>query len=64
MLSAFCAYMDDCRMRSYLETDKAENVRFYERFRFIVIAEAEVLRMPNWFMSRPPPQRKLASQNH
>jgi hypothetical protein len=31
MLAAFCAYMDDCRMRSYLETDKAENVRFYRK---------------------------------
>lgn len=54
MLAAFCQRMDDCRTLSYLETDKSENVRFYQKFGFTVIAEAEVLGVPNWFMSRPP----------
>lgn len=54
MLAAFCVYMDDCRMRSYLETDKAENVRFYERFGFVTTSEALVLGTPNWFMQRQP----------
>jgi ribosomal protein S18 acetylase RimI-like enzyme len=52
MLAEFCARMDDCGMLSYLETDKSENVRFYQKFGFTVIAEAEVLGVPNWFMSR------------
>src|SRR5215472_7745276 len=38
--------------QSYLETDKSENVRFYEKFGFTVIAEAEILGIPNWFMMR------------
>ena len=54
MLVDFCARMDDERALSYLETDKSENVRFYQRFGFTVIAEAEILGIPNWFMSRSP----------
>jgi len=46
--------MDTCRTLSYLETDKSENVRFYERFGFTVVAEVNVLGVRNWFMSRAP----------
>jgi hypothetical protein len=46
--------MDERRTMSYLETDKFENVRFYQKFGFTVITEAEVLGTPNWFMSRAP----------
>jgi len=38
----------------YLETDKRENVRFYERFGFEVIAREPVIGVPNWFMRREP----------
>ncbi len=38
----------------YLETDKAANVRLYRRFGFEVVACANVLGVPNWFMVRPP----------
>jgi ribosomal protein S18 acetylase RimI-like enzyme len=53
MLTAFCAHMDAYGAFSYLETDRPENVRFYEKFGFMVGAEATVLGVPNWFMSRP-----------
>ena len=53
MLAEFCARMDKCGSLSYLETDKSENVRFYQKFGFTVIAESEILGAPNWFMSRP-----------
>jgi|SRR5215468_4022185 len=52
MLSEFCARADRSGGLSYLETDKPENVRFYQKFGFTVIAEAEILHVPNWFMSR------------
>jgi ribosomal protein S18 acetylase RimI-like enzyme len=52
MLAASCARMDDCGMLLYLETDKSENVPFYQKFGFTVVAEADVLGVPNWFMSR------------
>ena len=54
MLSDFCSRMDARKAVSYLETDKSVNVRFYEKFGFKVLAEAEVLGLPNWFMSREP----------
>ena len=54
MLAQFCGRMDNCAAPSYLETDKIENVRFYQKFGFTVVAEATVLGVRNWFMSRPP----------
>jgi hypothetical protein len=41
-------------MLSYLETDKPENVRLYKRFGYHVTAEAEVLGVTSWFMTREP----------
>lgn len=37
----------------YLETDGLANVRLYRRFGFVVVDEAHVLGVPNWFMARP-----------
>jgi ribosomal protein S18 acetylase RimI-like enzyme len=52
LMQVFCARMDAARDDAYLETDKPENVRFYERFGFEVIGKQEVLGVPNWFMLR------------
>ncbi len=52
LMRVFCARMDTAGETAYLETDKPENVRFYERFGFGVVDEAEVLGTPNWFMLR------------
>jgi len=52
MMADSCARMDDCGALSYLETDKFDNVRFYRKFGFTVTAEAKILTVPNWFMSR------------
>jgi ribosomal protein S18 acetylase RimI-like enzyme len=49
-----CRRLDGAREVGYLETDKAENVGFYERFGFEVIGEEPVLGARNWFMRRPP----------
>lgn len=54
MMKRFCEKMDAERQLSYLETEKPENVRFYERFGFATVAEAEVLGARNWFMRREP----------
>ncbi len=54
MMERFCAMMDQEEELAYLETDKPENVRFYEKFSFQTTAEAEVLGSPNWFMRREP----------
>ena len=52
MLSAFCAVVDGSSAPAYLETDKHENVRLYQRFGFTVVESAQVLGVRNWFMSR------------
>jgi GNAT superfamily N-acetyltransferase len=53
LLRVFCQRMDALQAMAYLETDKRENVTFYERFGFEVRAEEPVLETLNWFMLRP-----------
>ncbi len=52
MMERFCAIVDEEGEMAYLETDKPENVHFYEKFGFVTLDEAEVLGVPNWFMRR------------
>jgi len=59
MMAAFCARMDQVHSVSYLETDKPENVGFYQKFGFRVIGDGNVLGVPNWFMSRRPISHQL-----
>jgi hypothetical protein len=53
LLTAFCVHMDSYGAVAYLETDRRANVPFYQKFGFTVVAEADVLGVTNWFMSRP-----------
>jgi hypothetical protein len=46
--------MDEQKALAYLETDKSQNVRFYEEFGFVTTSEAVVLGTPNWFLQRRP----------
>ncbi len=57
LMQVFCAQMDAAREDAYLETDKPENARFYERFGFKVVGEQEVLGVTNYFMLRRPEGR-------
>jgi len=57
MMERFCARMDSEGEVAYLETETPENVRFYQRFGFETVEEAEVLGNPNWFMRREPARR-------
>jgi GNAT superfamily N-acetyltransferase len=57
MLSVYCEELDVVGKPGYLETDKPENVRLYERFGFEIRDVAELLDVPNWFMWRAPARR-------
>lgn len=57
VLREYTRRLDDAGERSYLETEKPENVALYQRFGFEVVEEAEVLAVPNWFMWREPGAR-------
>ena len=52
LMQAFCDRVDRDRALAYLETDKAANVKFYEKFGFETVAEAPVIGVTNWFMHR------------
>ena len=52
LMRVFCARMDAAREDAYLETDKPENVLFYERFGFEVVGKGEVLGVTSRFMLR------------
>jgi GNAT superfamily N-acetyltransferase len=52
LLADFCVRVDREHALAYLETDKPENVRFYERFGFATVSAGPVLGVPNWFMRR------------
>lgn len=54
LVGAFVAETDASRGSAYLETDRPENVPFYERFGFEVVREHRVLGVPVWSMWRAP----------
>ncbi len=54
LLAEYARRLDAAQEVAYLETDKRENVRFYERAGFVVVGEADVIGVPNWFMWRNP----------
>ena len=54
LLSEYARRLDAAGEVGYLETDKPENVRFYERAGFVVTSQRDVIGVPNWFMRREP----------
>jgi ribosomal protein S18 acetylase RimI-like enzyme len=52
MMREHCRRLDETGRIGYLETDKRENVPFYERFGYEVTEEDDVIGVPNWFMRR------------
>jgi ribosomal protein S18 acetylase RimI-like enzyme len=52
MMQNFCERVDEAGTLSYLETDRSENVGFYEKSGFTVTEQATILGVTNWFMSR------------
>jgi ribosomal protein S18 acetylase RimI-like enzyme len=54
MMEELCREMDEVAVMGYLETDKEENLRFYEKFGFEVTDEWVALDTASWSMKRPP----------
>ncbi len=52
MVQWFCDHVDGQGEAAFLETDKPENLRLYERFGFTVVGEAPVFGATTWFMLR------------
>jgi len=53
LLSAWLRLVDADRMPAYLETDAADNIRFYQRAGFDVVEEIRILGVGIWTMRRP-----------
>jgi ribosomal protein S18 acetylase RimI-like enzyme len=58
LMRRFCHEVDTCLAAAYLETDLDKNVAFYGRFDFQIIAESEIFNVKNYYMWRPPIQRR------
>jgi GNAT superfamily N-acetyltransferase len=54
LMDRFCELVDEDSIGSYLETDRPENVPFYERFAFQVSNETMINGVTNWLMWREP----------
>lgn len=52
MLEVFTARADDARAMSWLETDKPQNVKLYERHGFVVTKEMDITGAHCWWMRR------------
>ncbi len=52
LMEYYLNHVDQHGMAAYHETDRPENVQFYERFGYEVIGEETILDFPNWYMWR------------
>lgn len=52
LMNRFCELVDEDPRPAYLETDRPENVPFFNRFDFRVVGETRIHGVDNWFMWR------------
>ena len=52
LMQRYIEHLDQDHAAGYLETDKPENVKFYENFGFTVQHEEELIGVPTWYMWR------------
>ena len=53
LMRSYCEDLDEAETAGFLETHGDDNVRFYGRFGFVVVDEAELFGVVNIFMRRP-----------
>jgi ribosomal protein S18 acetylase RimI-like enzyme len=52
LMNRYIEHLRRERSAGYLETDKPENVEFYEKFGFVVQHEEQLIGTPTWYMWR------------
>ena len=53
LMEHYCRVIDERGMEAYHETDRTENVPFYEVFGFKVVGEQTIIGAKNWYMLHP-----------
>lgn len=53
LMNCYIAALEQEKSVGYLETDRLDNVEFYEKFGFVVTHQETVIGTPTWYMSRP-----------
>jgi ribosomal protein S18 acetylase RimI-like enzyme len=53
LMELYCRDLDQAGVAGFLETDKPRNLRFYERFGFVITSTRTILGVENCFMRRP-----------
>jgi predicted N-acetyltransferase YhbS len=53
MMKRYVEQLDREGLEGYLETDRAINVKFYERFGFSVVRAEKLIGVDTWYMRRP-----------
>jgi GNAT superfamily N-acetyltransferase len=53
LMRCYLDFLRRANLPGYLETDRRENVIFYEKFGFVVMHQEEVIGAPTWYMWRP-----------
>jgi ribosomal protein S18 acetylase RimI-like enzyme len=52
LMHRYIEHLRQEKTSGYLETDKPENVKFYEKFGFVVTREEQLIGTPTWYMRR------------
>ena len=55
LMGRYIERLNHDKIAGYLETDRAENVKFYEKFGFRVMREEKLIGVPTWYMCRAEP---------
>jgi GNAT superfamily N-acetyltransferase len=58
LMNRYIQHLEEQRAAGYLETDRAENLEFYEQFGFAVLREERLLETPTWYLWRPAVNRR------
>jgi len=53
LMQCYIEHLAREKAAGYLETDRAENVEFYQKFGFVVLREEALIGTPVWYMWRP-----------
>jgi hypothetical protein len=60
-MNRYVAHLVQEQSAGYLETDRPENVGFYQKFGFVVQHQEQLIGTPTWYMWRRPPENHDAT---